>query len=357
MRWTLRRVFVTSLGAKSHTDNVVVRARLSGGAAGYGEASSSLAMASQTAPKMAAALRRLFRAHEGADARDMERLVRGAWRQEPGLPTAVAAFETALWDALARAEGIPFFRLWGGARRRLETLMSVSAVPPADVFSLVRKGTRQGFRAFKLKLNGHETPCLDRERIRQARRAAPRGRLLADANQSYGPDRLEELLGQSRQDGVGLELVEEPFRKKDWKTLASFRGKVSVPLLLDESVQTPADARRARTGRLAQGINIKLAKSGLLGSEAVLEAFSGRSPRAGEKPLMIGCMAESALGLTASVHYACGKGVFDHADLDSDLFVQGPAGGYARKGPEVSLPKQPPPGLGVHWPPARRARA
>ncbi len=328
----------------------MVRVRLSGGAAGYGEASSSLAMAFQTAPKMAAALRRLFRENQGADARDMERLVRGAWRREPGFPTAVAAFETALWDALARALGVPFFRLWGGVRRRLETLMSVSAVPPADVFSLVRKGTRQGFRAFKLKLNGREAPCLDRERIRQARRAAPRARLLADANQSYGPDRLEALLDQIRRDGVDLELVEEPFPKKDWKTLASFRGRVPVPILLDESVQTPADAHRVRTGRLAQGVNIKLAKSGLSRSQDIVSVFSpAPSPRRPNSLLMIGCMAESALGLTASVHYACGKGIFDYADLDSDLFVDGAAGGYVRRGPEVSLPERPRPGLGVEW--------
>ncbi len=350
VRWPLRRAFVTALGRKTHSDNVLVKAVLSGGAEGWGEASSSLAMAWQTGPKMAAALRRLAARFRGRDVREMEKIAGEAWRSEPGMPTAVAAFETALWDALARAEGIPFYKLWGGRGKKILTLMSVSAVPPEEVAARVREGSREGFRIFKLKLNGREPEVLNLARIRAAHRAAPRARLLLDPNQSHAPAALSSLLGSIRRDGLPVDLVEEPFPKHDWKSLAAFRGKSSAPLLLDESIQTAADARRVVKNRLAQGVNVKLAKSGLLKTRDILKAF----PASRSRVLMIGCMAESKIGLSAAAQFAMGTGTFDYADLDSDLLLKpmDVPGGYLRRGPWLSLPKDPPPGLGVSWSPS-----
>ncbi|MBI3289389.1 MAG: dipeptide epimerase, partial [Elusimicrobia bacterium] len=62
--------------------------------------------------------------------------------------------------------------------------------------------------------------------------------------------------------------------------------------------------------------NIKLAKSGISrGLEIAAVA------RAAGLPLMIGCMAETARGLGASVQFAAGTGFFRWADLDSDLLL------------------------------------
>jgi len=321
---------------------------LAGGAAGFGEASSSIAMAFQTVPRMAATARALFRRFRAADVRDIEMLVRAVWKKGGAFPTAAAAFETALWDALARAMGVPFVDLWGGGRRALTTLITVPVAAPDDVGALSRAAAKRGFRKIKIKINGRDG--LDRERLRRACRAAPRAALLLDANQSHRPASLQRLLADARRDGIAIELVEEPFRKHDWAALRRYaRGKTSaVPLLLDESVQTPADARRAAEGRSADGVNVKLAKSGLLRGKEILNIFA-KKPRS---PLMIGCMAESALGLTASVHWASATGVFDYADLDSDLLLRPGAarGAYARRGPEVILPRRLPKGLGVQWP-------
>lgn len=368
VRWRLKKPFVTSLGSKSWSDNVVVKLRLAGGAVGYGEASSSLAMAFQTQAAMAGSLRRLLRAFRGSDARDTAKIIRAAWRLEKGLPTAVAALEAALWDAFARAEGVPFSRLWGGARTDLETLVTLSAVSPEEVGADARSAARKGFRILKLKINGREPLELNRARVRLARRGAPRARLLLDANQSGTPDALAGLLESLGRDGIAVEALEEPFRKRDWRALAAFRGRAGAPVLLDESIQRPQDAALARSRGLADGVNVKLAKSGLLRGLEIVREFrgaSGESRRellkkrtkfkmgssASAPRLMIGCMAESKLGLSAAVHWACGLGVFDYADLDSDLLLEPTdcRGGYARRGPVVSLPRRLPPGLGVEW--------
>ncbi|HEX4048087.1 MAG TPA: enolase C-terminal domain-like protein, partial [Elusimicrobiota bacterium] len=87
----------------------------------------------------------------------------------------------------------------------------------------------------------------------------------------------------------------------------------------------------------ATAINVKLAKSGLSrGLEIAAVA------RAAGVPLMIGCMAETARGLSASVHFALGTGFFRFVDLDSDVLLAQPpaarlAAGWARRGPAISL--------------------
>lgn len=342
-RWPLVRPFVTALGRKTFSDNVLVRVRLAGGAEGWGEASSSLANPKQTGPKMAAALRRLGRRFLGHDARDLGRIVSGAWRLEPETAAAVGAFECAVTDALCRREGIPFFKWFGGARRDLKTLMSVSAVSADKVGERVRDGRRRGFDGFKLKLNGREPLELNIGRVRAARRSAPKARLFLDPNQSYRPDTLRELLDRLRKDDILVDLVEEPFLKRDWRALKTFRRGRSIPLILDESIQTPADARFVARRGFADGVNVKLAKSGLGRSREIVGAFKPSAL------FMIGCMAESKIGLAAAAQFAMGLGIFDYADLDSDLLLKpmNIPGGYVRRGPWLILPERPVPGLGV----------
>jgi L-alanine-DL-glutamate epimerase-like enolase superfamily enzyme len=348
VRWRLRRPFVTALGRKTLSDNAVVRVTLEGGESGYGEASSSLASPSQTGPRLCAALSRLAGRFRGADVRDLPRLVDAVWRVEAGVPAAASAFETALWDALARSLGVPFHRMWGGATRELRTTLTVSAVSPDQAFESAREAYRRGFRHLKVKLNARDGAETDRQRVREVRRAAPRARLLLDANQSHTPVSLRLLLASLHGDGIETELVEEPFLKRDWSALARFRGMSRLPVLLDESVQTPEDAALVRRRGLAAGVNVKLAKSGLSRGLRIVDAF--RAER-GRSPLMVGCMAESPLGLAASVQWACGLGAFDWVDLDSDLLLRPPLppGGYVRRGPVVTLPRRERPGLGVDW--------
>jgi L-alanine-DL-glutamate epimerase-like enolase superfamily enzyme len=87
----------------------------------------------------------------------------------------------------------------------------------------------------------------------------------------------------------------------------------------------------------ATAINIKLAKSGLTRAFEIAAVA-----RAAKVPLMIGCMAETARGLSASVHFALGTGFFQFADLDSDVLLIEPgsarrSAGWKRRGPAISL--------------------
>ena len=131
--------------------------------------------------------------------------------------------------------------------------------------------------------------------------------------------------------------------KRDWRALKTFRRGRSIPLILDESIQTPADARFVARRGFADGVNVKLAKSGLGRSREIVGAFKPSAL------FMIGCMAESKIGLAAAAQFAMGLGIFDYADLDSDLLLKpmNIPGGYVRRGPWLILPERPVPGLGV----------
>lgn len=348
VRWALRNPFVTALGSKTYSDNVVVRVSLEGGGSGLGEASSSLAMPHQTANGMAAALRRLGRRFQGRDIRDIEHVVAQSWAAEGDWPTAVGAYESALWDALAQREGVPLCELWGGSCREIETVLSIPVGDPAQSGQRARRAARKGWRFLKIKLNGHDPRARDNDRLRAVHRAAPRARLLLDPNQSYTPDTLSDFLSRAKGDGIPVELIEEPFPKKDWVSLAKAKKRGWGPLLGDETIQNVDDARRACRASLLRGPNVKLAKSGLLRSRAIMDIFDrGLKGRA---LFMVGCMAESRVGLAAAVHFALGLGMFDYADLDSDLILEPTSvrGGYERCGAWIRLPKNAAPGLGLH---------
>ena len=92
-------------------------------------------------------------------------------------------------------------------------------------------------------------------------------------------------------------------------------------------------------------INVKLAKCGLFGALEII-----RRSKIAETRLMIGCMAESAIGLSPSVALACGTGAFDFADLDSHLLVISPAcrPGFSTHGAKLSVhPTRPGSGVGL----------
>jgi L-alanine-DL-glutamate epimerase-like enolase superfamily enzyme len=138
-------------------------------------------------------------------------------------------------------------------------------------------------------------------------------------------------------DGAKVDLLEQPVGKHDLKGMIFVSKRSPVPVAADETVATPRQAARALELGAATAINIKLAKSGL--SRALEIAAVARAAKV---PLMIGCMAETARGLSASVHFALGTGFFRFADLDSDVLLVEPASarasaGWSRRGPVISL--------------------
>lgn len=326
----LKRPFVTAQGRKTSTVNVGLTLRLKGGAEGYGEASSSIALKHLTPAALEAALSRLAARAKGRDVREWRALVDEAWEKEGGLSPAVAAFEGALLSALAAQSGGTLRELFGGALKEVESDLTLSAwTEPGLTRAAAAEAAREGFRVLKVKVGGAYAE--DLARLKEAVAGAPKARLLLDGNQGLTRDGALRLTDAALK-LAPVDLLEQPLPKHDLKGLAYVAKRCPVPVALDESVSSPQTAVAALDCGAATAINIKAAKSGFSRSLGIAAVA-----RAAGVPLMIGCMAETARGLAASAALAAGTGFFRFVDLDSDHLLKESAkdrkaAGWTRRG-------------------------
>lgn len=331
----LKRPFVTAQGRKDSTVNVGMSLRLRGGAEGYGEASSSIALKHLSPAALERALRRLAADARGRDAREWRALVDAAWESQGRVSPAVAAFESALLGAFAAQSGTGLRELLGGATRALESDLTLSAwTDPALAEDAAREAASEGFRVLKVKVGGRFSD--DLARLRAVTRGAPRARLLLDGNQGLTRAGALRLMDAALK-LAPVDLLEQPLPKDDLAGMAYVAKRCPVPVAADESVATPEAALRVLGMGAATAVNIKAAKSGLSRSLAIAAVA-----RAAGAPLMIGCMAETARGLAASAALAAGTGYFRFVDLDSDHLLAETAAarrgaGWTRRGPRLEF--------------------
>jgi L-Ala-D/L-Glu epimerase len=249
----------------------------------------------------------------------------------PGEGAAKSALDMALHDLCGKLAGLPVWRLLGLARTGPPTSWTVWLGDPDD---MARRAERVGprFRRLKLKLGGRDG--LDVERVR-AVRAATALPLMVDVNEYWTLD--EALENVAALAGLGVEYVEQPLPAGD-PGGARLKHAAALPIYVDEDCHTLADV--AACAERAHGINIKLAKSGGI-REAVKMAAAARALGLG---VMLGCMIESGIGISAGAQVAS---LCDHVDLDGNLLLaDDPWPGVAFED-GIQIPADEP-GLGVH---------
>jgi L-alanine-DL-glutamate epimerase-like enolase superfamily enzyme len=181
----------------------------------------------------------------------------------------------------------------------------------------------------KLKLGARDG--LDIERVR-AVRAVTLAPLQVDVNEFWTLDEALDALPQLAE--LGVEYCEQPLPAGSGREL---KAKSPIPIYLDEDCHTLEDV--ASCGERAHGINIKLAKSGGI-REAIRMVHAARALGLG---VMLGCMIESGLGISAAAQIAS---LCDHVDLDGNLLLANDPWPGVEFVDGVQLPSAQP-GLGV----------
>ncbi len=296
-------------------DNVRVRLALAGGAAGYGEASPAEYVTGETSTSVLAAVASAAELLKGQDAARVERWSGLLGEALAHAPTARSAVEMALLDALTRSRGLPLWIYFGGATTEVRSDLTVTIGTTDQCRAIAAAAAARGFRSLKIKV-GSPDPELDFERVRAVAQAAPGAGVRLDANQGFAPDQALAFVRRCLDAGIAVELIEQPVPAADWEALAAVTRRCPVPVIADEAVIDARAALRVAGSGAAHGVNIKVAKAGLLGALQIIAIA-----RAGGLKLMLGCMMESLLGIGASLHLACGTGAFDYLDLDAHTLI------------------------------------
>jgi mandelate racemase len=158
---------------------------------------------------------------------------------------AVAMFDVACWDALARAAGKPLATFLGGSPRPLPAYNScgLGLMEPAAVADEAEKLLAGGFGAVKLRL-GYPTLEADLAAVRAVRTRLPGDiSLMVDYNQALT---VEEALRRGRAlDGEGIYWLEEPIRHDDFGGCAEIARALATPVQIGENFSLLHDMERA----------------------------------------------------------------------------------------------------------------
>lgn len=255
----------------------------------------------------------------------------------PGSQAGRAAVDMALHDLVGKMLGVPLYRLLGlNPERAPQTSFTLGLGTVAEVQAKARAAS-QRFSILKLKLDADEAGSLA---LVRAVRAVTDARLVADANCAWTVDQALRLIPALAD--LGLEWIEQPLAEDDLEGLRRLRFVSPLPLFADEPVRTARDI--PRLAGCVDGVNVKLMKAGGLREAVRLIAVA----RAHDLQVMLGCMVETSLGITAAAHLAP---LVDWADLDGHLLIgNDPFTGVQVDRGRLLLPDGP--GLGVTSTPA-----
>lgn len=213
------------------------------------------------------------------------------------------ALDCALWDLEAKLSGT---RAHAGAcrvpPRPVVTAVTVSLGSPPDMAAQARANASRPL--LKVKVGGGD----DIARIHAVAAAAPRSRIILDANEGWTEKNIRENLLAAAEYRVAL--VEQPLPAGEDGLLRDIPHP--VPVCADESVHTVDNLDGLRG--LYDTVNIKLDKVG--GLTAALE-LRARAREMGFG-VMVGCMVGTSLAMAPAVLLAQEA---DFVDLDGPLLL------------------------------------
>jgi len=159
---------------------------------------------------------------------------------------AMAMFDVACWDAVAKAAGLPLVSLLGASPCRIPAYNSCGLglmSSPSAVADEAEKLLRGGFRGVKLRL-GYATAEGDLAAVRAVRGRIPGDvQLMVDYNQALT---VEEAIRRGRMlEPEGVCWLEEPVRHDDHAGCAAIARALELPVQIGENFSLVHDMQRA----------------------------------------------------------------------------------------------------------------
>ncbi len=222
-------------------------------------------------------------------------------QQFPGETGLWQAIDLAMHDALGKKQDASLDQMWHIPQ--LSGLISSFTIGMDQLDVVMQKVERAApYPILKIKVGGRQ----DLETLQSI--AGKTGKpLYIDANEGWSAEQTLEYLPIMQQ--CNVRLIEQPLPGADHDGYRRIMqaNHTGIPIIVDESVHGPEDI--TKWIGLADGINIKLAKcGGLRRARQMIDIARTNNLR-----IMLGCMIESSLGVTAAAHLAP---LVDYIDLD-----------------------------------------
>lgn len=245
-------------------DATIVRLTTECGLTGWGESTPfGASYIAAHARGVRAGLDELAPAVLGLDPRLFDRINDAMNRALLGHNHAKCPLDVACWDIAGKAAGLAVCDLLGGRiEQPVPLISSIPSDTPEAMRAHVASMRQQGFIGHSVKIGASEAeggPALDSERLTACLADRRPGEwFLADANGGMVPEQVLRLLNLLP-DGLDF-VLEAPCAS--WRETMSVRQRTSIPILLDELVQTDDDLMTAIAQDACDGVGLKISKQG-----------------------------------------------------------------------------------------------
>lgn len=298
----MRFVHTIAHGSYSERENLFVELR-AGAHRGYGE-SCAVTYYGVDAPAMQAKIEGARATIEAWDGEDPDAFWTTMFEALDGDRFALCALDEAAWDLWGKRRDTPLWQAWGLSTADAPHSDYTIAIDDIDTM-LAKLRAFPRFPIYKIKLG------TDRDvEIVEALRRATDATFRVDANCGWTVEQTLEMSRALR--ALGVEFIEQPLPAADREGMARVFAESALPIVADESCMVEADVDACHG--LFHGVNIKLTKAGGI---TPARRMIHRA-RALDMRVMVGCMAESTVGISAIGQLAP---LLDWVDMDGALLI------------------------------------
>lgn len=219
-------------------------------------------------------------------------------------PFALCALDQAAWDLWAKQKKQPLYKIWNldPANAPL-TDYTIGLDTPEK---MIEKMQERPWPLYKIKLGRPEEDINLVKALRRHTDAIFR----VDAN--CGWSAVDAIAKSKQLRELGVEFIEQPLPADDWEGAKQVYEQSALPIMADESCIVEADVDRC--AGYFHGVNIKLTKCGGITPARRMIARA----RALGLQVMVGCMTESSVGISAIAQLLP---LLDYADLDGAMLI------------------------------------
>jgi len=298
----LQHTFTISHESRTVQPTMIIRLRDEQGFEGYGEATVTTYYGVSMAG-MLAAVERVRPWIATYAFTDPESFYAELEQRLPADSFVRCALDMAANDLWARRHSKPLYEMWGLDPAKAPTTSYTIGMAPLP--EMVAKLQEKPWPIYKVKLGTDH----DLEIIRTLRSHTD-ATFRVDANTGWTAEQTIAYAHELK--ALGVEFIEQPQKADAWADHRKALAESVLPIIADESCHTEADV--ARCANHFDGINIKLVKCGGLtpARRMIKEA------RTLGLKIMMGCMTESSVGISAIAHIAP---LLDYVDMDGALLL------------------------------------